>query len=77
VRYFVTGSTLSNRCLSSTTVQIAHIANAMTVVNQQTAYRMAGEYMRSIDALGSPQETSQTPLVINEIMADNTHTLED
>ncbi len=77
VRLFVTGTTLSNRCFSSDTVQISHIANAMTVVNQQTAYRMTGEYMRSIDALGSPQENSQTPLVINEIMADNTHTLED
>jgi hypothetical protein len=49
----------------------------MTIVNQQTAYRMSGEYMRSIDVLGAPQETSQTPVVINEIMADNTHSLED
>ena len=77
VRYFVTGTTLNNRCFSSDTVQISHIANAMTVVNQQTGYRMASEYMRSIDALGSPQESTQTPVVINEIMADNTHTLED
>ena len=77
VRYFVTGTTLNNRCFSSDTVQISHIANAMTVVNQQTGYRMAGEYTRSIDVLGTPQETSQTPVVINEIMADNTRSLED
>ncbi len=77
MRYFVTGTTLSNRCFASDTVQIAHIPNAMTVVNQATGYRMTGEYMRSIDVLGTPQESSQTPVVINEIMADNTHTLED
>jgi hypothetical protein len=76
-RYFVTGTALSNRCLSSDKVQVSHIANAMTIVNQQTAYRMSGEYMRSIDVLGAPQETSQTPVVINEIMADNTRSLED
>ena len=76
-RYFVTGTTLSNRCFSSDIVQISHIANAMTVLNQPTGYRMAGEYMRSIDVLGAPQETAQTPVMINEIMADNAHTLED
>ncbi len=77
MRYFVTGTTLSNRCLSSNNVQVSHVANAMTVANQQTGYRMSGEYMRSIDALGAPQETSQVRVVVNEIMADNTRTLED
>ena len=77
MRYFVTGTTLSNRCLSSNKVQVSHVANAMTVANQQTGYRMSGEYMRSIDALGAPQETSQVRVVVNEIMADNTRTLED
>jgi hypothetical protein len=76
-RYFVTATTLSNLCLSSSSVRVSHTANAMTVLNQQTGYRMSGEYMRSIDAVGVPQETTQPRVVINEIMADNTRTLED
>jgi hypothetical protein len=77
MRYFVTGSTANSRCLSGANVQVTQVANAMTVVNQQTGYRMSGEYMRSIDVLSTPQETSQTRVVINEIMADNTGAFED
>jgi WD40 repeat protein len=76
-RYFVTAATLSNLCLTGNNVVVTHIANAMTVANQQTGYRMSGEYMRSIDVLGAPQDTTQTLVIINEIMADNTRTLED
>jgi hypothetical protein len=76
-RYFVAGETRSGGCLSGGSVQVAHIANALTIVNQQTGYRMAGEAMRGIDSLGAPQDTNQIRVQINEIMADNTRTLED
>jgi hypothetical protein len=76
-RYFVTGRTLRNRCLSGNDVLVTHLANAMTIVNAQTLYRMTGENMRSIDVLGAPQGENQIRVIINEIMADNTRTLED
>jgi hypothetical protein len=76
-RYFVTGRTLSNRCLSGKDVQVTHLANAMTAVNAQTLYRMTGENMRSIDVLSTPQGENPIRIIINEIMADNTRTLVD
>ena len=76
-RLFVAGEARSGGCLAGSSVQVAHIANALTVVNQQTGYRMLGEGMRIVDSLGAPQENNQDPVRINEIMADNTHTLED
>jgi hypothetical protein len=76
-RYFVVGTTLSNRCLSSSDVQVTHIPNASTVVNQQTGYRMSGEHMRGPDALGAPQDATPMRVVINELMADNTSSFED
>lgn len=77
VRLFVAAETRSGGCLSGNSVQVSHIANALTVVNQYTGYRALGERMRIIDSLGAPQENNQISVYINEIMADNTHTFED
>lgn len=77
VRYFVAGETRSGGCLTGGSVQVAHIANALTVVNQQTNYRVPAEGMRGIDSLGAPQDNSQARVLINEIMADNLGAMED
>lgn len=77
MRYFVAGETRSGGCLTGGSVQIAHIANALTVLNQQTSYRTLGEGMRGIDSLGAPQDNNQIHVLINEIMADNTRSFED
>lgn len=75
-RYFVAAEPLGGACFSSG-VQVSHIANALTVVNQQTGYRMLGEGMHGVDSVGTPQENNQIRVRINEIMADNTQTFED
>lgn len=76
-RYFLVADTLSGGCLSANSVQITHVSNSRTVMNSLTGYPMRAEYMRISDDGAVPDDRTAIDVVINELMADNTSTLED
>jgi len=76
-RYIVVAESGGSGCLPAGSVQVTHVANAMTALNATTGYPMRAEYMRGLDGVATPEDTFQPIVLINEIMADNTQTLED
>jgi len=75
-RYFVVGERRNQLC-SPDSIRLTVISNNRTAADSTSGLPLLGEYMRNISDSGDPTQGRKPPIVINEIMADNTATLVD
>ena len=75
-RYFVVGERRNQLC-NPDSIRVTVISNNRTAADSVSGLPLLGEYMRNISDSGDPTQGRKPPVVINEIMADNTSTLVD
>jgi hypothetical protein len=75
-RYFVVGDQRSLAC-SLDSIRVTVINNRRTAVDLAAGRPLLGEFMRNLDDTGDPNQGKKPPIIINEIMADNSTTLVD